>query len=90
MEELVAALERHGDDWAAGMNDLRDVSRDCPACILAAIRQSKRLQAVIAVGPDPPLLNFDFRAEVTAFWNHMNAAANERDRANEAAASYSL
>lgn len=73
--ELVACLSKAKDDF--GMKELRALSSDCPACILAAIRQSG-LQRFYAdeEGTDPGVnFNFDFKKELQEFWN----AQNERE-----------
>jgi len=86
MPELVNALEAHGEDWAAGMKDLRDLSENCPACILAAIRQSPKLQAIIASdefdGVDFPTADFDFRKELASFWDSVRAGQARGDMAD--------
>jgi len=83
MAELIAAFESHGSDWAAGLSALKYLCDDCPACILAAIRQSPawqkaREEAEERCQPGPEL-DFDFRADVAEFWREMNAARSAAD-----------
>lgn len=71
--ELCAALSLSLPD--GGMAALRKLAGGCPACILAAIRQSK----VCASGPvetftEAPkeLVEFSFKTEVKALWESVN------------------
>lgn len=85
--ELVAAL---GIGDAAGMAALRSVCDNCPACILAAIRQSKTLDhtpmemSELPLAVSPGWYEFDFKAELAAFWQEINEeranAEVERER----------
>lgn len=56
--------------WLPALQKMREATGDCPACIFAAIRQSKR------IAPMP----FDFTVEVREFWERANAARWERER----------
>lgn len=73
MPNLIAALESCGGDWVAGMRALRELADNCPACILAAIRQTG-LNQKIAEGwmKNPIDLGFNFREAVASFWNDHN------------------
>lgn len=51
---LISALAEN--DSAGGMKALREAAGDCPACMLAAIRQARRVATV----------DFDFKAELKA------------------------
>ena len=64
-----------------GMEDLRDLSENCPACILAALRQA----GILKFDPEspPPDINFDFKAEIKDFWQTQNDAAYEAERNRE-------
>lgn len=69
--ELVAAL---GDGGKAGMAALRDLASNCPACILAAIRQSElREKDDWHRGDDEGgWWSFDFKKEAESFWADYN------------------
>ena len=72
MAELIATVREHGDDAKGLMDALRDVADNCPACILAALRQSGIQRAWADrkyEGKDAPRIEFDFRAEVAQFWS---------------------
>lgn len=75
MEPLFAKT-KEGNPKAA-MDELRILSDNCPACILAAIRQSG-LQKVqldeegVNHGID---FEFDFKKELAEFWSVVNDAA---------------
>ena len=51
--------------WSV-LEKLREAAHGCPACILAAIRQSPTM----SIGS---YLGFDFKAEMKAFWEEYNA-----------------
>jgi hypothetical protein len=75
MVSLIAAV---GDGSAEGMAALRELSENCPACILAAIRQSPEIeqwkdQRFDPECPDPPCVpgsypTFRYKEETEAFW----------------------
>jgi hypothetical protein len=54
-----------------GMKALRDLTNNCPACILAALRQKGI--------PVPMVDGFDFKAELAEFWSEFNNARAERE-----------
>lgn len=68
--ELVACVS--AEKAELGIPDVRALSDNCPACILAAIRQSGIL---LTEGPDgyPISVPFDFKAEMEQFWVAQNA-----------------
>ena len=81
--ELGDLLGSRGSDWQAGMAALRAETRDCPGCILAAIRQGRHHQPVAGEPWDPARrqglewataagapgeFGFDFQAEKAAWW----------------------
>lgn len=74
MAELLAALpewDRGVGQWSETQPDvdlpaLRAVANNCPACILAALRQKGI--------PVPAVSGFDFDAEMKAIWNEINEA----------------
>ena len=51
-----------------GMHNLRKAAGNCPACILAALRQH---------GVISDLVGFDFKKEMDAVWEDVNAAERE-------------
>lgn len=64
MPELIAALGDGGD-----LKEVRRVSDNCPACILAAIIQSGKQNK-----DDPDSwIEFRFKEEREAFWKDVNA-----------------
>lgn len=72
LAELSAILIAKGPECE---KDLRDAADNCPACILAALRQTKGLDvedfgSCISIG-----FPFDFKTEVAKFWSE----ANERN-----------
>jgi hypothetical protein len=59
IKELIAVLEPRG-----GLERLRDIANNCPACILAAIRQSGCMD-----WENPATYyEFDFNKELAGFW----------------------
>lgn len=65
--ELIAALTSCGENWKNGMNKLREVSHNCPVCILSALRQSGRgieIESCLDEG-------FDYKRELKAFWDDL-------------------
>jgi hypothetical protein len=73
---LVAALGI-GDD--AGMKALRDLCDDCPACILAALRQTKALDYLPLESDAPAWQKFHFKTALAEFWADLNDAQAERE-----------
>lgn len=76
--ELIAALRSHeqedGLDYTRGLADLRTLASDCPACILAAIRQSvvqKQTNPGSEFGENVRV-DFDFKKELAEFWRDVN------------------
>jgi hypothetical protein len=63
------------------MKKLRDITENCPACILSAIRQSGLQhwdfdEDGIEKGPN---YNFDYKKEAALFWSEINAANYHRE-----------
>jgi hypothetical protein len=62
-----------GPEWEAAIGTalerLREISHNCPACILAALRQ----QGI----PVPAVKDFDFTAEMKAVWGEVNKQNQE-------------
>jgi hypothetical protein len=69
--DLIAAL---GAGDKAGVEAVRDLAEGCPACTLAAIRQSG-LQRASSFDDDGFSVPFDFKAEMKDWWDQRN---NER------------
>lgn len=74
--ELITALGK-GDE--IGVGELEDAANACPACMLAAIRQSG--VQVKWESPDEPGFNvpFDFKKASEQFWSKINDARMEED-----------
>ena len=86
--ELIAAFESHAADWTAGLAVVRELCDDCPACILAAIRQSPRLareRDEYKGEGEYPTVEFDFRTALAGFWDEIKTTEDadtwERDHA---------
>jgi hypothetical protein len=56
---------------APALKALRELTTDCPACILAALRQKGI--------PVPAVEGFDFKDELKEFWTCVNDAEAERE-----------
>lgn len=74
IKNLIACFASNKPDY--GMAELRILADACPACILAAIRQSRILKYDDPENP-PPDLKFDFKAELAALWKDSNEARAE-------------
>jgi hypothetical protein len=75
IETLIEAL---GGGFTHEMEKIREVSNNCPACILAAIRQSDLIKNAQLdreesgyISPDTAWDKFDFKAEMKSFWEEM-------------------
>jgi len=71
--ELVAVLEGPAPDWRAGMAALRMAVQECPACMLAAIRQVRAHHSGSEDSWDTPigdyrLFGYDYAHERAAWW----------------------
>ena len=55
----------------AALPALRDATENCPACIMAAIRQ--------AGIPVPAVTDFDYRAEINSFWSDINETRRQEE-----------
>lgn len=69
--ELIEVLE------SKGYRALRAAADECPACILAAMRQSKRWLGDPQRDPYEGLPAFDFKAEVAEVWKLVREAERE-------------
>lgn len=84
--DLIAVL---GDGERAGMAALGELANGCPACILAAIRQSGLREKDLALeregvykqGEDGYWV-FDFKKKAEAWWSDYNDAMREQDCAD--------
>ena len=74
--ELIAAL---GDGLQPGMDALRSLCENCPACILAAIRQSKTLEVLIGGDVSKTYMGFNFKEEAKSFWAQINEDRNRNE-----------
>lgn len=64
--ELIAAVGSGGPE---GLERLRKAADDCPACILAGIRQSKINHPDPEIGGgDGSYIEFDYKKEAMTFW----------------------
>ena len=83
---LIEALKsgRPEDGYSAGLIEVRDLAQNCPACILAAIRQSGVQRSSEYDGDgneiDPGChVEFDFKKELASWWSDENATQMEHD-----------
>lgn len=83
VEELTAVLLAHrgakeATEWAKAVEELREAADGCPACMLAAIRQSGLQYKEPVVDEDGvdygPDIGFNFKAELRDFWSNVNDA----------------
>lgn len=51
-------IDNDAEIWKKAINKLKELTGDCPACILSAIRQANCVSEC----------NFDYKAEVNSFW----------------------
>ena len=77
--ELMACLNTKKEN--GGLADLRELTENCPICILAAIRQS----GICKWDGDPEnpayTITFDFKMELASWWSEENNAKAEADEA---------
>ena len=81
MEDLISSI----GDGKSGIEKLRELTENCPACILAAIRQSGVQK--FTVDADGYLNEnfitefdeFDFKQERDSFWSEINAMEAEKN-----------
>lgn len=78
MSVMIAVLTSKAPDYDAGLELLRDLTENCPACILAAIRQSGVQKADDEEGGYVHV-NFDFKKEKETFWSEVNESRMERE-----------
>lgn len=86
LDALIACLSLAKPDY--GIAELRELAEECPACILAAIRQSKIRETYKAASANeqewseeggPLDLKWDFKEALKDFWARINEAAYEAD-----------
>lgn len=86
IEELAKCIDISLPD--EGLDRLRDASGNCPACMLAALRQCGAYRPGYTLMYSPMLRNlcignlpdgFDFKAEAKSWWDEFNNERNERD-----------
>jgi|HubBroStandDraft_5_1064220.scaffolds.fasta_scaffold486158_2 hypothetical protein len=84
--QLAACLSLDKPDY--GIAELRDLAQECPACILAGIRQSKIMETYKAKfttemewseAGGPLNLKWDFKESVKEFWSRVNEEAYEAE-----------
>lgn len=79
ISELVAALSEDKPNW--GFDELRRLANNCPACILAALRQTPIRHGMSTedwwewMGQ----FDFDFKKELDSFWQEQNNAKLENE-----------
>ena len=77
MKELIDVLGLGGED---GLKRLREATENCPACMLAAIRQSRINEyehdedGIHPIIPNSKQVVFNFKNEMQSFWNDVNQA----------------
>ena len=84
IDDLIKAL---GSADEKGIDDLRELAEGCPACMLAAIRQSGLNKYVFSENVDewgsPELIKypiqFEYKEEKELFWREINNERAERD-----------
>ena len=64
-----AHLKASGDELDPMLKELRELANNCPACILAALRQAET----------KTWSNFSFKTELDAWWVEENANQAERE-----------
>lgn len=74
LADLASAFDKSQKDF--GLTRARELSHNCPACILSAIRSSKANEWFLdfAGQEEAPSLEFDFPAEMKRFWQSVNEA----------------
>jgi hypothetical protein len=81
--EMVSTLKSCGDDYEQGLVKLKELTENCPGCILAAIRQSKvqRPPEMISDNEydDGVYLSFDFKKEKESFWREYRDSHDKED-----------
>lgn len=74
MQEMLECLRSCDKDYVAGLKKLREVSSDCPCCILAAIRQSGLQEGCADEDGYTPGVDFgfNFKEEMASKWSDIN------------------
>lgn len=77
MSSLISTLGK-GDN--VGLDKLRDLAENCPACILSAIRQSKlQYYELDEDGFHGFRVEFDFKKEKELFWAEVNTETRQQE-----------
>jgi len=78
--DLVELMKLVPTEKAPSLDPLRDASEHCPACMYAALKQSKTPVGT-QFGPDglERGADFDFHQECVDFWDGVNTERTERD-----------
>lgn len=71
VEDLITALLAYDHDYDKGLALLREVTDNCPSCILSAIRQSKVQRPYMGEDDEGVHVNFEFRTEKDLFWANL-------------------
>lgn len=62
------------------MDGLKELAQHCPACILAAIVQTKRaMEAAGTYRPEEDYIDFDYKKAVADMWTEANAIRADRE-----------
>lgn len=77
-----ASIEALKAAWATSFKALRELAGECPACILAAMRQGPGPDGGAGFWSDSDerfegLRDWDFRAELKAFWEEENSMRDD-------------
>jgi hypothetical protein len=82
INDLVAAVRvvTADGDRVVDIQGLRDITGNCPACILAALRQSNVMKWDGDPEDVPPRTDFDFKTEMKSWWSELNDLELERER----------
>lgn len=63
--------------WQGGLEKAKEVSSDCPPCILAALRATGLCKGTTDEdGYTPPAIEYNFKAEMEQKWKDINDASD--------------
>lgn len=81
--DSIEVLRAHYKDKDRGLQALRDAVVNCPACILAALRQTDMCKGYAdEEGYQPPAIGkeqFDFKKELEEVWTNVRDSQSERE-----------
>jgi hypothetical protein len=87
VSESLALLATHYGNKDYGLAELRAFVEDCPACILAALRQSGLCKGYAdEEGHSPPRIGseqFNFKEELSEMWSNHREALQEHMSSND-------